>query len=489
MRTIANTRRRFLKQLGLGASALAMSRTTPAAPGPPKRHPNIVFALADDWSWPHTSIAHALGIPGSDSVVKTPVFDRVAREGVLFTNAYCSAPSCSPSRSSILTGRPVWELETAANLRGVLPAKFGVYPDALEEIGYHVGFMDKGWSPGRFGERTRNPAGPKFKSFVEFMGNRPEGAPFCFWFGSWDAHLPYAYESGVKSGMNPDDVAVPGCLPDDPVIRKDMCDYYFEVQRFDRNVGAMLEMLEERGELENTLVVVAGDNGLPFPRCKVELYDTGTKVPLAIRWGERIKGGRVVDDFVSLAELGPTFLEAAALAPLDTMTVKSLMNILMSDREGRVDAQRDKVFTGREYHDYDCRADDTGYPMRAVRTAEFLYIRNYAPERWPAGDPVAYREERGKYGEVDPSPTKSYMLEHRDDPEVKELFRCAFEKRPYEELFDLRNDPHQLNNVAALPEYVEEKRAIIAIFEKEFTATHDAHALGNPPRPASISDD
>ena len=116
--------------------------------------------------------------------------------------------------------------------------------------------------------------------------------------------------------MNPDDVAVPGCLPDHPVIRKDMCDYYFEVQRFDRNVGAMLEMLEERGELENTLVVVAGDNGLPFPRCKVELYDTGTKVPLAIRWGERIKGGRVVDDFVSLAELGPTFLEAAGTSKI-----------------------------------------------------------------------------------------------------------------------------------------------------------------------------
>jgi len=450
--------------------------------------PNIVFALADDWSWPHASIANAIGIPGSDSVVKTPVFDKIAREGVLFTNAFCSAPSCSPSRSSILTGRPVWQLESAANLRGILPAKFGVYTEALEEIGYHVGYMDKGWSPGQLGERTRNPAGSKFKSFSEFMSKRPEGAPICFWFGSWDAHLPYEYESGVKSGMNPDDVAVPGCLPDHPVIRKDMCDYYFEVQRFDKNVGAMLKILEDRGELENTLIVVAGDNGLPFPRCKVELYDTGTKVPLAIQWGERIKGGRVVDDFVSLAELGPTFMEAAELEPLGTMTVKSLMNILMSDRQGRVDEERDKVFTGREFHDYQCRADDTGYPMRAIRTTDFLYIRNYEPERWPAGDPVAFRKERGTYGEVDPSYTKTYMLEHRDDPEVKELFRLAFEKRPYEELYDLRKDPHQLNNVAASPEYVEQKRAITVIFEKEFTASYDAHALGIPSRPASTSD-
>jgi arylsulfatase A-like enzyme len=383
----------------------------------------------------------------------------------------------------------VWELETAANLRGILPAKFGVYTEALEEIGYHVGYMDKGWSPGQLGERTRNPAGEKYKSFAEFMSKRPEGAPICFWFGSWDAHLPYEYESGVKSGMNPDDVAVPGCLPDHPVIRKDMCDYYFEVQRFDKNVGAMLKMLEDRAELKNTLVVVAGDNGLPFPRCKVELYDTGTKVPLAISWGEKIKGGRVVDDFVSLAELGPTFMKAAGLEPLRTMTVKSLMNILMSDRQGYVDKQRDKVFTGREFHDYQCRADDTGYPMRAVRTTDFLYIRNYAPERWPAGDPVVFREERGKYGEVDPSPTKTYMLEHQDDPEVKELFRLAFEKRPYEELYDLRKDPYQLNNVATLPEYGEQKRAITVIFEKEFTASYDADALGIPPRPASYSND
>ena len=447
--------------------------------------PNILFAIADDWSWPHASIAHAMGITGSDSVVKTPVFDRIARAGVLFTNVYCSALSCSPSRSSILTGRFLWQLETAANLRGVLPAKFSVYPEALEEAGYHVGFTGKGWSPGRLGERARNPAGSRFKNFVEFMEERPGRKSFCFWFGSWDAHRPYDPESGIQSGMNPNEVAVPACLPDNLVVRKDLCDYYFEVQRFDKRVGEMLDVLKERGELENTLVVVAGDNGLPFPRCKIELYDTGTRVPLAIAWGSAIKGGRVVHDFVNLAELGPTFLEAAGLKPFDTMTARSLMNILMSYRQGQVDARRDKVFTGREYHDFDCRANDTDYPMRALRTADFLYIRNYEAGCWPAGDPVAFREERGTYGEDDPSPTKTYMIDHRDDPDVKTLFRLAFEKRPAEELYDLQTDPGQLNNVADLPEYAERKGKLITVFEREFTAAYNPSALGIPPRPTS----
>jgi len=475
-----------LAKVGILLLLPALARATFAEPGPPNQHPNIVFALADDWSWPHASIAHTMGIPGSDSVVKTPVFDRIARAGVLFTNAYCSAPSCSPSRSSILTGRFLWQLETAANLRGVLPTRFGVYTEALEAAGYHVGFMDKGWSPGWLGERTRNPAGPRFKNFTEFMEKRPRGKPFCFWFGSWDAHRPYDTGSGIRSGMDPNDVAVPACLPDNLVVRRDLCDYYYEVQRFDTRVGAMLDVLEDRGELENTLVIVAGDNGLPFPRCKVELYDTGTRVPLAIAWGGAIRGGRVVNDFVNLAELGPTFLEAAGLEPLDTMTTKSLMNVLMSDREGQVDARRDKVFTGREYHDFNCRADDMGYPMRALRTADFLYIRNYEPGRWPAGDPFEYRADRGMYGEVDPSPTKAYMIDHRDDPAVKRLFRLAFEKRPAVELYDLQADPGQLNNVADLPEYAEIKRRLTAVFEREFTAAYDPYALGIPPRPASI---
>jgi len=165
------------------------------------------------------------------------------------------------------------------------------------------------------------------------------------------------------------------------------------------------------------------------------------------------------------------------------MTAKSFINVLMSHKQGQVDPKRDKTFTGRGYHDFKCRADDTGYPARALRTTDFLYIRNYEPDRWPSGDPVAFRENRGKYGEVDPSPTKAFMEAHRDDPRFKELFKLAFEKRPYEELYDLQADPGQLNNIAAKPEYAIQKLKLVDIFEKEFTATYDPAALGIPARP------
>ena len=447
------------------------------------KQPNILFALGDDWSWPHASIAYEMSIPGSDNVIKTPNFDRIARGGILFKNAFCSAPSCGPSRSAILTGRNMWQLETGANLRGVFPNKFGVYTDALEEAGYHVGYIDKGCTPMKFIDGRNDPAGKKFNDFKEFMDKRNDGKPFCFWFGSHDAHRAYQKDSGVESGMNPKDVAVPAYLPDDEVIRKDMCDYYYEVQRFDQRLGKMLTLIEEKGELENTLVVISGDNGLPFPRSKVEIYDSGTHVPLAISWPAAIKGGRVVDDFVNLAELGPTFMEAAGLKPLKTMTTKSFINILMSQEQGQVDSKRNKTFTGRGYHDFQCRADDTGYPARALRTADFLYIRNYEPDRWPSGDPITFRENRGKYGEVDPSPTKAFMEANHKNIKFIRLYKLAFEKRPNEELYDLRTDPSQLNNLAKNPKYEKQKQKMVAVFEKEFGATYRTAAPGIPARP------
>jgi N-sulfoglucosamine sulfohydrolase len=326
-------------------------------------------------------------------------------------------------------------------------------------------------------------AGTRYKTFAEFMSKRPADKPFCFWFGSWDAHRPYTKDSGVKSGMNPDKVTVPASLPDVDIVRRDMCDYYFEVQRFDRRLGGMLDLIEKSGELDNTMVVISGDNGLPFPRCKVELYDTGTQVPLAVAWPAGIKGGRVVDDFVNLAELAPTFMEAAGLKPLDTMTTKSFLNVLLSDKSGQVDALRDRVFTGRGYHDYQCRAHDSGYPSRAMRTADFLYIRNYESDRWPSGDPVAFRKNRGKYGEVDRSPTKTFLLEHQNDPTIAGLFKLSMAKRPYEELYDLSKDPHQLKNLANNPEYTATIRELTPAFEAKFTTRYNPVELGIPPRP------
>jgi len=471
------SRRQFVKGAGLTAASIAWTGWASSslfAAERRKDQPNILFCLADDWSWPYASIA-------GDKVVKTPTFDRVARQGVLFTNAFVTAPSCTPSRGAILTGQWHWRLEEGGNLWGTLPAKFSVYPDLLEQAGYHVGYTRKGWGPGQFepGGRTRNPAGPLYKTFEQFLKDRPKGKPFCFWFGSNDPHRPYKWRSGVDSGMNPQDVRVPAFLPDCETVRIDICDYYWEIQRFDSEVGQLLKILEENGELDNTLVVMSGDNGMPFPRGKSNLYDSGTNVPLAVRWPERVKGGRTVEDFISLSDLAPTFLEAAGLKPTTDMTARSFLDILTSDKSGRIDPQRDKVVTGKERHAW-VRKDGLGYPMRAIRTYDFLYIRNFKPDRWPAGDPdtTGFRDPPGQYGDTDGSPSKDYMIENRDDPKVKTLFELAFQKRPAEELYDLRKDPAQLQNVAGRAEYAQAKEKLAGALMAELKATKDPRILG-----------
>ncbi len=469
MNTHCCARRDFLKAVGLGIGSLVFSGCTGASElpggGASRKRPNILFCIADDWSWPHASIA-------GDKVVKTPMFDRVAREGVLFENAFVSAPSCTPSRGAIVTGQRHWRLEQGGNLWSTLPAKFTVYPDLLEKSGYHIGFTRKGWGPGRDepGGRTRNPAGPRFKDFAKFLEARPEGAAFCFWFGSFDPHRGYKWQSGISSGMKIEDVQVPACLADSEQVRTDICDYYWKVQRFDREVGGLLAVLEAKGELDNTLVVITGDNGLPFPRCKSNLYDRGTNVPLAARWPARVKGGRVVEDFISLSDLAPTLLAAAGLKPTADMTGRSFLDVLTSGKSGRVDPRRDKVFTGMERHTTR-RAGGVGYPMRAIRTHDYLYIRNFKPDRWPAGDPEGY-------GDIDGSPSKTYMTEHRNEPKVKRLFELAFGKRPAEELYDLRKDPDQLNNVADKPQYAGAKKRLSAALMAELRATKDPRVLG-----------
>jgi arylsulfatase A-like enzyme len=289
--------------------------------------------------------------------------------------------------------------------------------------------------------------------------------------------------------MKIEDVEVPACFPDSEEVRTDICDYYWEVQRFDTEVGELLKMLEDSGRLDNTLVVISGDNGLPFPRCKSNLYDTGTNVPLAVRWPRLVKGGWVVEDFISLADLSPTFLEAAGLKPPTEMTARSFMDILTSGESGRVDAMRDHVLTGKERHVPGQENDMGGYPMRAIRTHDFLYIHNFKPDRWPSGCPGGYaqpveiivskpRDTKFGYADTDASPTKSYMLKHRDDPKVRRLFELAFAKRPAEELYDLQKDPGQLNNVAGKPEYARVKEKLAATLMDELKATKDPRVLG-----------
>lgn len=449
--------------LATSASAAALRRLRGAA-----SRPNFLFAISDDQSFAHTGAA-------GDPVVRTPNFDRIAAEGVRFTHAFCSSPSCTPSRGAILTGQECYRLEEGVNLWSSLPASFETYPDLLEAAGYQVGYTRKGWGPGSLeaSGRSRNPAGPKFDDFRAFHATLSADAPFCFWFGSSDPHRAYEKGSGLASGLRLEDVPVPAFLPDAPVVRSDILDYYFEIERFDRELGEILSFLEERDQLANTFVIVTSDNGMPFPRAKADLYDFGSRVPLAVRWPERIPGGRVVSDFVSLVDVAPTILGAAGLESPPDMTGRSFLDVLASADQGRVAPARDHVILARERHT-PWRAGRVGYPMRAIRTDQFLYIRNLAPDRWPAGDPPIF-------GEVDPSPTKDFVRDRRDAPGFERYYEAAFAKRPAEELYDTDLDSGQLNNSAALDSLAAAKISLASRLDRHLTATSDPRALGHPP--------
>ena len=462
MDTLHTTNRReFLRSAGAVAAASLLPGVVRAAP--PKR-PNILLLIGDDWSFPHAGV---LG----DPVVQTPTFDRIAREGVLFRNAFTPAPSCTPARAVMATGQYHWRLESAANLGGSLLAAVPTYPDLLQAAGYFTGFSGKDIAPGSNVHRSTSPCGGRFRDFDAFATVRPAGTPFAYWLGSGDPHRPYGLGEGVKAGMDPKKVRVPACLPDNPVVRSDICDYYARVQRFDARCGRILEHLQKAGEMDNTLVVMTSDNGMPFPRCKATLYDDGTRMPLAVRWPAAVQGGRTVEDFVSLCDLAPTFLEAVGLDVPDVVTGKSLLGILRSGRSGQVEKDRTFALLGMEGHCYP-------NPSRALRTGEYLYIRNFDPATWRTGQGEWPSEARDFSFNFDPSPSKRYMLAHRDDANVKPLYEKAFGRRAEEELYDLRKDPGQLHNVAGQAACAETKRKLAALLKQKLLESGDLRMKG-----------
>ena len=330
--------------------------------------PNILFIFADDWGRYASAYRQVEGEGTPNALLDTPHFDRIAREGVLFTNAFVPAPSCTPCRSSLLSGRYFWNTERGAILQGaVWDSTIPTYPLLLEESGYHIGYTYKVWSPGTprdepyGGDRTRYaPAGARFgqfsqtaTSYVEergvegakevlydevrdnfeaFLQARPQDAPLCYWWRPTNTHRKWERGSGKDLwGLEPDDLEgrLPDFLPDVHEVREDVCDYLGECLAVDAGLGLLLKRVEELGELDNTLVVVSGDHGIPgFPRGKCNLYDLGCEVALAVRWPGRVPEGRIVEDFVNLMDLAPTFLQAGGLEPPDCMSGRGLMDVL-----------------------------------------------------------------------------------------------------------------------------------------------------------------
>ncbi len=435
--------------------------------------PNILFAIADDMSWLHTSFTGC-------KAINTPNIDYLARNGAWFNNAYCSAPSCSASRASILTGRNGFELREGACLWSILPSEFKTYTEYLEESGYFTGYTGKGWGPGDWEEsgRKKNPAGEAYQSirkvpyeqfedtnpmsnvdyaanFAEFLKKRPSGQPFCFWYGAYEPHRDYLKNIGRMMGKKTDDVKVPSFLPDVPEVRNDILDYMVEVEWFDLHLGKMIDLLREAGELDNTFIVVTSDNGMPFPRAKSNLYEYGTHMPLVIFCKKLIPGGREIDDLVSHADLAPTFLELAGLPVPEEMSGKSLMEIINSNLSGQIDPSRNRIFTFRERHAW-VQPEGRIFPMRAMRKDQYLIIWNPVPGMFPAGNPdPQYNFNYYPYGDIDNSPTKDFLLSLQSNENMKWYDDLVWEKRPEFELYNLAEDPYQIKNLAGLKEYGE----------------------------------
>ena len=417
-----------------------------------KSHPNILFLIADDMSYPISSVY-------GDKMVPTPNLEKIAQHGVVFSNAFAATPSCTASRAAILCGRYPHKLGEGVNLVGKLDSKIPTYVKLLRNVGYAVAFDRKGWAPGDFTKMgySENPAGEQIE-FSKFMKELPTEQPFFFWFGTNDPHRPFPLGAGALNGIDPQKIKVPAFLPDSPEIRGDLADYFNLIKNFDKEVGDMLEILENSGRLENTIIVVTSDNGMPFPHAKANLYDYGTRVPLIIgSFSDQVQQNTRNESFVNLIDLTPTFLELAGSNNNPVMDGISLVPVLT----GKKISNRSEVFLERERHCL-ARFDSgryTGYPMRAIRTKDYLYIRNFRPNRMPAGD-ESIPGTPSLYGDVDGGPTKAFFIDNKDNTKVKYFFELGFGKRPAEELYVIKGDPYNLKNVVALPEY--------AIIKSEF---------------------
>lgn len=431
-----------------------------------KARPNLLIFLTDDESWLERSAYGWSKLP-------TPHFDRVAKQGVLFTRGYTSAPSCAPSRASLLTGRHFWELEEGAFIQAWLPTKFPVLPDLMEAGGYHAGYTGKGWGPGVLepAGRKRNPAGDAYQkmrrsapeeaispidyaaNFDDFLKRKPKGKPFWFWVGSTEPHGPYGRDNHrklAKYKVTMEEVKTPEFLPDTPAIRRDRANFAYEICYTDEDLGRVLRVLEEHGELENTLVIVSSDNGTAIPRSKTNLQDWGLHVPMAMMWPARVPAGRRVDDFVNFVDLAPTMLEAAGLPVPRSMSGRSILPVLTSKRSGRVDPARSWVAGGLEWHG---EFDPVSLAARTIRDERYHYIVNYGKEPRIPLDP-AKRLPDSEYSKTAATASLTALLEkHPEHPAVKRFIPLLADARPREELYDTKEDPWEMNNLAGSPQH------------------------------------
>ena len=466
----------MIKKIGFLLFVVCVAKTIFASE--PQR-PNVLFIIADDAS-KHFGEAY------NCDWVRTPNIDRLAKQGLVFDNAYTSTSKCAPSRAAILTGRYPWQLEEAANHQPYFPAKYIAFTEALASQNIQCGGAGKRWGPGDakladgtsrdFAMKSVGPNQPSNlgAGLTAFLESAPSDQPFFYWFGSSNPHRPYIRDAGIAAGKKPSDIdRVPAYWPDNETIRRDMLDYATEIEDYDAQVGSLLIALEASGRAKNTLVIVTSDHGMPFPRVKGHTFDDANHIPLVACWPDGIvHPGRRVTDFINFIDLAPTFLElfgvegqAAGMSPI---TGHGFIDLLQDNPT----TQRPFVILGRERNDVLARPGSPhglGYPVRAIRQGNFLYVRNFESDRWPCGNPDLGLKD------TDASPTKSLIEEAGDS---SPYWQHAFGKRPAEQLFDLSIDPDCVMNLASDPQYSDKIALLHETLVAELKTQNDPRMFG-----------
>lgn len=436
--------------LGAACTAGAQAADTPAATAVDQREkkdtPNLVIFIGDDIS------ANDFGCYGHPTI-KTSNVDRLAEHAVRFSNAYLTAPSCSPSRSSLLTGRyphntggPELHMKKNPHL-----AKLPQFPHELRKAGYYTSLAGKAHFNGNARKsldrmyRPFDKDRPEDKSgcanWLKAVKERPKDKPFLMWLAAIDAHRPWDMDL-AEGPHGPEDAVVPSYMVDGERTRKDLANYYNEVHRFDRKIGEVVSELKAQNVYENTVIIVMGDNGRPFPRDKTWIFDGGIKTPLIVHWPGRTTREAVSESLVSSIDIGPTLLEIAGIAKPKSFQGVSFLPLLDNPEA----AVRDVVFAERNWHVY--RHHD-----RLVRYGNYTYIKNSTPELigFNAMQKIHRRPDKIKGKSAKTDLIEGYWEGTLTDAQAFMVRAPA----PAEVLFDVSKDPYQVNNLAGNPEYAD----------------------------------
>lgn len=402
--------------------------------------PNVVVFIADDMA------AEDCGAYGHPKI-RTPNIDRLARDGMRFDRAFLTCSSCSPSRSSLMTGRYPHQTD-AEQLHWPLPTDQVLFTRPLREAGYWTAAVGK-WHLGnavvKQFDLVQQQSGGKSgcEQWVPVLRDRPKDKPFFLWLAAVDPHRPYE-KNAIAKPHQPTDAVVPPYLPDTLSVRTDLAEYYDEIARLDEFVGKVLDELDRQKLSENTIVLFMSDNGRPFPRCKTTVYDSGIRTPFIVRWPGKVKAGTMCGKLVSAVDLAPTVLGFAGVKPGSSFVGKDF-SPLLTDPTRTI---REFAFAEHNWHDYEART-------RAVRSERFKLIRNDYRDlpNTPPADAVR-------------SPSFAELLRLRGADQLTPPLRASFAKPlPKYELYDVNADPHELANLADDPRHADTLTALRKVLD------------------------